>query len=169
MPAEIKYPYQVIELFNELLGEHWWEEQGSKIVHEGIWNAVRTDGGLTNANAVAAHVSGSFRQALMERMEYTDDFALQGRFFVNEYLTNEQYGGPEEGGWWYSVGHFVQCHGDFATRKEADAQVESMSDYLKGLRESQFPPTSVSCNGWSELRVQVSPGGDFPTHRPMYE
>ena len=27
-----------------------------------------------------------------------------GRFYVNVYLLNRQYGGPEEGGWWYDTG-----------------------------------------------------------------
>lgn len=169
MPAEIKYPYQVLGMLDELMGEHWWEEHGPTILSDGVWSAVRDDGGLTNSGAVAAHIASVFQKRLMERLEYTDDFAMQARFFVNEYLTNQGYGGPEEGGWWYPVGRFVKCHGEYPTSEEAKTAVASLQEYLEGLRAGQSPPTSVNCNGWSDIRVQTKPGADYPSHRPHYE
>jgi hypothetical protein len=34
--------------------------------------------------------------------------ASKGKRFVSEYVTTQQYGGPEEGGWYYYSTEFVQ-------------------------------------------------------------
>ena len=37
------------------------------------------------------------------------------RWFVNEYLTWREYGGPEEGGWHFDAGPFIECRGAAST------------------------------------------------------
>ena len=92
-----------------------------------------------------------------------------GVFFVNEYLANQGYGGPEEGGWWYPSGEFIQCHGVYLTEEVAMARRDSMGDYLTEQREGQYQPSSVLCNGYTVLKIDAGPGADYPTYRPHYE
>ena len=50
---------------------------------------------------------------------------------VNEYLENrEAYGGPEEGGWCYSTGTFIKCHGMYETRTPAKSALSALNRYL---------------------------------------
>ena len=35
----------------------------------------------------------------------------KAKHFVNVYTVEQCYGGPEEGGWWYSYYNFQGCHG----------------------------------------------------------
>ena len=90
-------------------------------------------------------------------------------FYVNEYETNLGYGGPEEGGWWYSVGKFVTNHGEFDTVEEAGKAVQALGGYIAEAREGRYEPSSVLCNGWPILRVERHPGRDFPQEIPRYE
>ena len=38
--------------------------------------------------------------------------AASRTFYVNEYEVDQAFGGPEEGGWNYTYGRFIQCHGE---------------------------------------------------------
>ena len=91
------------------------------------------------------------------------------RFYVNEYRENRQYGGPEEGGWWFDVGTYVACHGCFATQNEADALRDELKEYVERQRRFQEPPGNVNCTGYTTLALEASEGGDFPTELPHYE
>ena len=90
-------------------------------------------------------------------------------FRVNEYLTNRACGGPEEGGWWYDTGQFIECHGRFATRAEAEAEVEARKAWLADKRDGQYTPSSVLCDGWTVLLIEDCAGADYPAERPNYE
>jgi hypothetical protein len=41
--------------------------------------------------------------------------------YLNLYDVGQAYGGSEEGGWWYSVGEYLETVGTFATRDAAKA------------------------------------------------
>lgn len=90
-------------------------------------------------------------------------------FHVNEYLTNRAYGGPEEGGWFYDVGHFIKSHGTFESEQEAYRRRDELTGYLEEKRAGQRPPYSVACTGYTELWIEDGPGEDFPIERPHYE
>ena len=90
-------------------------------------------------------------------------------FHLNEYRTNRAYGGPEEGGWWYDTGAFVECHGTHSTVDEVTAARDAMAPAIAGRRLGLHPPDSVLCTGWPVLRIEPHPGADFPRTRPRYE
>ena len=90
-------------------------------------------------------------------------------FYVNEYLTNRAYGGPEEGGWWYDTATFVQCHGSCPDREEALDLLDTLGCELERAREGLHDPGSVLCTGWPDIRIERRPGADYPTRRPRYE
>ena len=89
-------------------------------------------------------------------------------WFLNEYLENREYGGPEEGGWWYPTGTYVCCHGTFTERAQAGTRVAEMQGYLAEQHKDQHAPGSVLCDGWTTLKVERAPGQDFPTEPPVY-
>ena len=93
----------------------------------------------------------------------------QLRFYVNEYLEDQAWGGPEEGGWWYDTGQYLECHGCFASRAEADIRVGELAPHLAEARKGKLPPDSVACTGYPEVEIEKRLGAHFPTQRPRYE
>lgn len=90
-------------------------------------------------------------------------------YYLNEYMTDRAFGGPQEGGWWYDTGTFVACHGVYPTRGEAEAAADAMAPGLAERRCGLHAPDSVLCSGWPAVHVERHPGADFPKTRPRYE
>lgn len=96
-------------------------------------------------------------------------------FYVTIYETNQAYGGPEEGGWYYSCGHPCQRHLDFQqtfdTEEKALEYRDSLKDVLARLNEEEDnrPTSSVLCDGWLEAYVTEGLPRPFPEKRPYYE
>ena len=90
-------------------------------------------------------------------------------YYLNEYVTDRAFGGPQEGGWWYDTGTFVACRGVYPNRGEARAAAHAMAPGLAERRRGLHPPDSVLCSGWPEVLVERRPGADFPKTRPRYE
>lgn len=86
------------------------------------------------------------------------------RWYAVVYEVDRAYGGPEEGGWYYSTGqvvHQVIC----STEHEADTAAEKL--------EELFPNNGTSSSvmyagGDYRVSVQKSPGKDYPENRPYY-
>ena len=95
--------------------------------------------------------------------------AFTGFKFVNVYDVNQQYGGPEEGGWWYSVGRFLKSR-PCRTRAEAEKVAERWKRYLDHIfndpRGSRANLSSVLCEGRLVVHIQDHPGEDYPNQRP---
>jgi len=116
-----------------------------------------------------------------------------GGLFVNVYDQNEAYGGPEEGGWYYTQGRFLE-----GVPASSPQQAEEIRERLKakysGENDSRRPagsimlhdphteipddwePTSqaddeshVYYEGKIVVRIEDRPGKDFPEERPYYE
>ena len=99
-------------------------------------------------------------------------FPRRGAFHVNLYRTDRQYGGPEEGGWWYDTGRFEACVGLFDDRKVAMGLFEALeaSDWLKERKAGLHAPSSVLSEAeWPLLMVEDHAGRDYPRNRPRYE
>lgn len=84
--------------------------------------------------------------------------------FVNVYRVGQGYGGPEEGGWWFTCGEpeaSVPCY----SREQAEEVREQ-------LRE-QFPDThkrySVLGGDDYEVSIEDHPAKAFPEEMPYYE
>ena len=95
--------------------------------------------------------------------------AASAVFYVNEYEVNLAYGGPEEGGWHFLQGRFLECHGE--ARTEADAmdlgrQLEAQQQENNAGRPAL---TSVRSRGRFAVRIEEHPGADFPQCMPFYE
>ena len=91
-------------------------------------------------------------------------------YYVNEYQVGKEYGGPEEGSWWYDKGTFVKCH--LMTPYYVDASEKSLAlrHYVLELNAGKHKPDSVlnKCD-WTEIRIEEQPGKSFPERIPTYE
>ena len=103
------------------------------------------------------------------RPSFAEDEKAGQSYYLNEYVTNRAFGGPQEGGWWYDTGTFVTCRGVHPTREEATAAARAMAPGLAERRRGLHAPDSVLCSGWPEVRIERRPGADFPKTRPRYE
>ena len=89
-------------------------------------------------------------------------------FYVNEYLTNKVFGGPEEGGWWYNVGKFERCHGVYVSVALAINRRKALRDWVleKRREEGQRDINSVLCTGYTRLLYRRTPWGGLPAATP---
>lgn len=88
--------------------------------------------------------------------------------FVNVYLIDKAYGGPEEGGWWYEYGQAIRSTEVLAQDAEIRSQAErTWCDNENRLRRSDIG--SVLSEGCYVVYVEDEPAQDFPSERPHYE
>lgn len=89
-------------------------------------------------------------------------------YYVNFYLLEQHYGGPEEGGWWYVHGAPVATH-SFATRSEAFAFARGKGhEIVENLNRDRPSISSVASTGIYDVRVETHLGRAFPRNRPHY-
>ena len=108
--------------------------------------------------------------------------------YLNIYEFSQAYGGPEEGGWWYTCRELLESN-EVTNLTRAKATVESLnkkfknstSDYSMGYGEHDGVDSSGEGDdnflmtgghwGYSNMRAMIEdkPGRDSPTHRPHYE
>lgn len=92
---------------------------------------------------------------------------------INVYESDQEYGGPEEGGWWYPTGRFVASESRVLTVTEDEAH-EAARELDRSLREEADdnnvdPIHSVMYRGGRfVVRAEREPGQDFPAERPFY-
>jgi len=89
--------------------------------------------------------------------------------YVNVYLIDRAYGGPEEGGWWYGCGQFIRG-AQVITDAELDrvkACHQKWCDAENANRRSDI--SSVLSEGRYVIYVEEKPGRNFPKTRPHYE
>lgn len=91
--------------------------------------------------------------------------------FVNVYEVDRAYGGAEEGGWWYTTGTYdAEQSFKAADVESAQEYAELLSQRLEG-EEADLPALhSVLYRGGRHIvKVESTPGRDFPETRPHYE
>lgn len=103
--------------------------------------------------------------------------ARRPRFWVWLAYTEQCYGGPEEGGWWYDATQPAKDHPSYVVtacrdKSRALAEFRRLQDRIgdKGLNYGKRKPWSVLSEGdW--LTVQMAPSRPHctPTRHPHYE
>jgi hypothetical protein len=88
--------------------------------------------------------------------------------YVNAYDTNQAYGGPEEGGWWFDTGEPLASVPVY-TDEEADAAREQLRARFAPQFDGNHPIDSVLCEGALAIYVESEPAKPFPSTRPHYE
>ena len=107
--------------------------------------------------------------------------AWSGLFWVAAYLTDQAYGGPEEGGWWYRHSELVTdpdiyarlgcCPAAFPSEVEAEEHSARMARNLTELNAGRPSRYSVLSLGEYEIMVLQAPALPqcWPETRPHYE
>jgi hypothetical protein len=99
---------------------------------------------------------------------------MEIKWTVAVYEINRQYGGPEEGGWWFDCGELQSNHPiqGFETFAEAREALTKWDDELERVNkeEGRRHPSSVLCSGWLQAHIHEGlPPKYFPPKRPHYE
>lgn len=88
---------------------------------------------------------------------------------VNAYACGQEYGGPEEGGWYYETGRVL---GSIMVENHP-SMIEHAKDTLKLIFAKQFEGNrdrhSVIGQENLEIYVEDEPARDFPEETPHYE
>lgn len=92
-------------------------------------------------------------------------------YTVSLYLIDQAYGGPEEGGWWYTCGEpEASTHmRAFETEAEARAYRATLAPVLAELNEGRPSISSVLSRGQYDFIIDEGLPRAFPETRPHYE
>ena len=110
------------------------------------------------------YVGGHYALGTNQEVKATSERPA-GWWCVATYLTSRAYGGPEEGGWWYTCWELVEHAkiGFFENYKDAKDYAKKLQDYCdkenKGGGEERL---AVRCF------TEEMPGTYFPKTRPYY-
>ena len=102
--------------------------------------------------------------------EYRDKKVGGNNFYVNVYLIDRAYGGPEEGGWWYDYGEAIRCMGSFKTYSKAvgvQCKVENL--FVNKINKGRRSIGSVLSEGVYYVAIEHHPVENYPKVRPHYE
>lgn len=90
-----------------------------------------------------------------------------GPIYVNVYLVDQAYGGPEEGGWWYLCGEPVE-----SIVADSEGHAKELAISLEAGRYNNAgrrPIHSVLSEGEYDVRIEQHFARPFPERKPHYE
>jgi hypothetical protein len=100
------------------------------------------------------------------------------KHYANVYLYDREYGGPEEGGWWYDTYSPITDssdwdspppkHGHFPTVEEAEKAITALDEWCKIENSTRRSPSSVLSDGHYTTRLEAWPAEFEPKQRPHY-
>jgi len=92
--------------------------------------------------------------------------------YVNIYLVDQAYGGPEEGGWWYdtfaAVSSWKVRNGRRRSRR-LRRMLSAARRQCKAMNEGRRPVSSVLSEGEHRAYMEPRPAEDAPRVKPHYE
>jgi hypothetical protein len=103
-----------------------------------------------------------------EQVSDNDLEVITPLIYVNVYLSDRAYGGPEEGGWWYNIRNVEQvfrCKDEDHAKQVYDQMVV---EYASENRNRRADISSVLSEGRFEVTLEAWPGERSPSERPRY-
>ncbi len=99
------------------------------------------------------------------------DFPLQRveSVHVNVYVRDMAFGGPEEGGWWYTTHVPISQLSDVVDWRFAQSVFDVKKKMCDEMNEGRRPITSVLSDGEYVVMQEVGPPTHKPEFRPHYE
>ena len=98
--------------------------------------------------------------------------------YANVYLHDRQYGGPEEGGWFYDTYAPIDgdsdwdesppAHGHFPTIGHAEKAMEQLVAWCNDQNSRRRSPSSMASEGHFVARLESWPAEFEPARRPHY-
>lgn len=113
----------------------------------------------------------AFRQGLFYCENCDEEFAARvsvGTIYVNLYLVDRAYGGPEEGGWYYDYG-IPEASIPVKTWAEANREEGRLLSLPEFSNEGRPEIWSVNSQGQYEVYFEDSVAKEFPRMKPHYE
>jgi hypothetical protein len=97
---------------------------------------------------------------LIQERIYTD--------YVNIYLVDQGYGGPEEGGWWFTHG---TPHASIPVlgKETVEEVVDRYQPLVDQMNEGRYSISSVLSEGVYQIHHEKHQAKAFPHERPHYE
>jgi hypothetical protein len=96
-------------------------------------------------------------------------------FYIHKFEVWMNYGGPEEGGWWYDAGKPVEARLEsFSDEEAAYARCRELNEaeHERAEREEEYDYTSVLAHysTFYSYKVEEDPEPKpFPEYKPHYE
>ncbi len=131
-------------------------------------------------------VTVRWENGLVEDMELTGDEGggweivdVTPELYVNLYLWDREYGGPEEGDWWYDTYEPISkgfgdweesppAFGHFETVAEAEKALAVLKAWCNRENQSRRSPSSMASDGNFCAFQEAWPGELTPVRRPRY-
>lgn len=87
------------------------------------------------------------------------------RWYVNVYLEDRAYGGPEEGGWYYHTAEVLDTR---YVKSESEAEIlkEKLEKEYDNAGRAEI--SSVLSEGRYTVRIERRRGKNEPQYQPMY-
>lgn len=93
-----------------------------------------------------------------------DDSASLVPVWVNMYMVTREYGGPEEGGWWYDLYTPVE-----AVRTYSPSEASAVERRMRAEYEPGTVDRYSAAGGWDYLlRFEYKRAATYPPTRPVY-
>jgi len=87
----------------------------------------------------------------------------EDRGYVNVYLVDKAYGGPEEGGWYYDYGVVV------GSMPYSALSFRAAQAYCDEANQGRPPITDTNSVGRYCVHIEDEQGTNFPDRKPFYE
>ena len=122
---------------------------------------------MTNSSTMAAP-SGAVDDSIDWVAINDGDLPEKPRLYINVYMIDQAYGGPEEGDWWYTCGRPVESR---LADNEAEAEdiLAERRAYWDGHNEGRPEIYSVISEGRFSVRRESRYARQFPKTIPHYE
>lgn len=89
--------------------------------------------------------------------------------FVNVYLVDRAYGGPEEGGWYYNYGEIQVSYGFKGQSRRSRKKAEKLREKLENgefSNKGRKPIWSVNSRGEYRVNIEDKMGSDWSDYSP---
>lgn len=92
------------------------------------------------------------------------------KLYLNCYAVSRQYGGPEEGGWYYDAGRLLRSVNVTGwTDDDTEIEKKHLTEQYGWPKEGRNGRYSVNGGEDFEIHMEDGPGADYPKERPHYE
>ncbi len=104
----------------------------------------------------------------IEKLEVDDLEDITPYQYINIYLIDRAYGGPEEGGWWYDTQDLEESRW-FSTEQNAENALQDIENiYEQENKERNSNIYSVCSDGKYVVRLEQYLGESSPAYKPHY-
>lgn len=90
------------------------------------------------------------------------------RVYLNVYLHDRAWGGPEEGGWWFDTYEHIPDESTMVKAEDVDAELAKKRQWCQEQNKSRNPPWSVVSEGHFVAHLEAWPGTHQPIRKPQY-